>query len=185
MPTLCNSTNEKTTHPTQKPLELSRKFILASSNEGDLVIDPFGGSGTTYVICEQYNRRWYGCEIDEDYCSIIKERLQNPEQFASNRATMNAEKLMKRREKLRNEEDRHSEEETVETNVFYFMRETNELIHQACQQIQSLNDFFQLGQDCLPVVLEVTEFLFCEWLQISALCYPFFAGKLSLLATYQ
>ena len=39
------------------------------------------------------------------------------------------------------------------------MRETNELIHQACQQIQSLNDFFQLGQDCLPVVLEVTEFL--------------------------
>jgi site-specific DNA-methyltransferase (adenine-specific) len=122
MPTLCNSTNEKTAHPTQKPLELIRKFILASSNKGDLVIDPFGGSGTTYVICEQYNRRWYGCEIDEHYCSIIKERLLYPEQFTSDRATMNAEKLMNRREKLRNGEDKDPEDETVEQTLLFHER---------------------------------------------------------------
>ena len=114
--------NEKTTHPTQKPLELVRKFILASSNEEDLVIDPFGGSGTTYVICEQYNRRWSGCEIDEGYCDTIKERLLHPEQFTSTRTTMNTGKLMKRREKLRNGEDNDQEEETVEQTFLFYER---------------------------------------------------------------
>lgn len=123
MPTLCNKTNEKTSHPTQKPLELIRKFILASSNEGDLVIDPFGGSGTTYVVCEQYNRRWYGCEIDEDYCGIIKQRLLHPEQFTSDRTTMDAEKLMERREKLRSDKDILREEETPEQALLFHERD--------------------------------------------------------------
>ena len=123
MPTLCNRTNEKTSHPTQKPLELVRKFILASSNEGDLVIDPFGGSGTTYVVCEQYNRRWYGCEIDEDYCGIIKQRLLHPEQFTSDRITMDAEKLIQRREKLRSDEDILREEETPEQALLFHERD--------------------------------------------------------------
>ena len=122
IPTLCNGTDEKTAHPTQKPLELIRKFVLASSNEGDLVIDPFGGSGTTYVICEQYNRRWLGCEINTDYCSIIKERLQYPEQFASDQTTINTEKLMKRREKLRSGVDKDQEEETVEQVLLFHER---------------------------------------------------------------
>lgn len=52
IPTTCNGMGEKTPHPTQKPEELVRKFVLASSNEGDLVIDPFG-SGTTAVVAEQ------------------------------------------------------------------------------------------------------------------------------------
>ena len=124
MPTLCNTTNEKTTHPTQKPLELIRKFILASSNEGDLVIDPFGGSGTTYVICEKYNRRWFGCEIDENYCKIIKERLQHPEQFTSDRVTMNEEKLTQRREKLRSGKDKDDTEGA--TDQLAFIHERNQ-----------------------------------------------------------
>ena len=53
VPTTCNGMNEKTPHPTQKPEELVRKFVLASSKEGDLVIDPFSGSGTTLVVSEQ------------------------------------------------------------------------------------------------------------------------------------
>ena len=101
MPTLCNSTKEKTVHPTQKPEELVRKFVLASSNEGDWVIDPFGGSGTTYIVCERYNRRWLGCELDEEHCQLIKERLENPHDFSSERIKGNEQKIIKRREKLR------------------------------------------------------------------------------------
>ena len=101
MPTLCNSTKEKTVHPTQKPVELVRKFVLASSNEGDLVIDPFGGSGTTYIVCERYNRRWLGCELDQEHCQLIKERLANPQDFSSERIKGNEQKIIQRREKLR------------------------------------------------------------------------------------
>ena len=101
MPTLCNTTKEKTLHLTQKPEELIRKFILASSNERDLVIDPFGGSGTTYIVCERYNRRWLGCEISEEHCQIIKERLENPDEFSSERICGSERKIIKRREKLR------------------------------------------------------------------------------------
>lgn len=47
IPTTCNGMGEKTKHPTQKPEELLRKIVLSSSNEGDIVLDPFSGSGTT------------------------------------------------------------------------------------------------------------------------------------------
>jgi site-specific DNA-methyltransferase (adenine-specific) len=56
IPTTCNGMHEKTPHPTQKPEELLRKIVLASSNAGDLVIDPFLGSGTTAVVAEQVGR---------------------------------------------------------------------------------------------------------------------------------
>lgn len=101
MPTLCNSTKEKTVHPTQKPEELVRKFVLASSNEGDWAIDPFRGSGTTYIVCERYNRRWLGCELDKEHCQLIKERLENPHDFSSERIKGGEQKIIKRREKLR------------------------------------------------------------------------------------
>ena len=75
VPTTCNGMEERTEHPTQKPEELVRKFILASSNEGNLVIDPFSGSGTTAVVSEQLNRRWIGCEIDGRYNLWAIDRL--------------------------------------------------------------------------------------------------------------
>jgi site-specific DNA-methyltransferase (adenine-specific) len=56
VPTTCNGMHEKTPHPTQKPEELIRKFVLASSNPNDVVIDPFLGSGTTAVVSEQLKR---------------------------------------------------------------------------------------------------------------------------------
>jgi site-specific DNA-methyltransferase (adenine-specific) len=67
IPTTCNGMGEKTEHPTQKPEELLRKIILASSNPGDIVLDPFSGSGTTLVVSEQLGRKWIGCEMDEEY----------------------------------------------------------------------------------------------------------------------
>ena len=77
VPTTCNGMNEKTPHPTQKPEELVRKFVLASSKEGDLVIDPFSGSGTTLVVSEQLGRRWAGCEIDFEYNKWAIDRIEN------------------------------------------------------------------------------------------------------------
>ncbi len=76
IPTTCNGMHEKTPHPTQKPEELLRKLILASSNMGDLVVDPFLGSGTTAVVAEQLRRRWKGCDIVLDYCQWAAHRIE-------------------------------------------------------------------------------------------------------------
>jgi len=76
IPVTSNGMREKTPHPTQKPEELLRRLILASSCEGDLVIDPFVGSGTTLVCAEQLKRRWAGCEINQEYCQWASIRLQ-------------------------------------------------------------------------------------------------------------
>lgn len=76
VPTTCNGMGEKTPHPTQKPEELMRKLILASSNESDIVLDPFSGSGTTIVVSEQLNRKWIGCELSEDYNKWAIDRLE-------------------------------------------------------------------------------------------------------------
>ncbi|MCK9224064.1 MAG: site-specific DNA-methyltransferase [Candidatus Muirbacterium halophilum] len=77
IPTLCNGMNEKTPHPAQKPEALLRKIILASSNPGDLVIDPFSGSGTTIVVAEQLNRKWMGCDLSNEYNKWAINRLEN------------------------------------------------------------------------------------------------------------
>jgi site-specific DNA-methyltransferase (adenine-specific) len=79
VPVLSNGMAERTLHPTQKPEELLRKIILASSNLDDLVIDPFLGSGTTAVVAEQLGRRWMGCDISQEYCEWTVERLQRIE----------------------------------------------------------------------------------------------------------
>ena len=77
VPTTCNGMGEKTPHPTQKPEELLRKLILASSNENDLVIDPFSGSGTTIVVAEQLGRKWAGCDLSSEYNKWAIDRLEN------------------------------------------------------------------------------------------------------------
>ncbi|MFH0899118.1 MAG: site-specific DNA-methyltransferase, partial [Pseudomonadota bacterium] len=76
LPTTCNGMNEKTPHPTQKPEELLRKLVLASSNAGDLVVDPFSGSGTTLVVAEQLGRRWLGCDHTLEYNEWAIARLE-------------------------------------------------------------------------------------------------------------
>ncbi len=62
-------------HPTQKPFELLKRIILASSHEGDTVFDPFLGSGTTSVVAEYYGRNSIGIEKNKDYLEIIKRRM--------------------------------------------------------------------------------------------------------------
>ena len=77
VPTTCNGMGETTSHPTQKPEELVRKFVLASSSEGDIVLDPFSGSGTTLVVAEQLCRKWLGCEIEPEYNEWAINRLES------------------------------------------------------------------------------------------------------------
>ncbi len=66
---------EERYHPTQKPQKLLDRLILASSNEGDLVLDPFMGGGSTAMSCVANNRRYVGFEIDEEYYLQSLERL--------------------------------------------------------------------------------------------------------------
>lgn len=66
---------ENTDHPTQKPEKLVAKIILASSNAGDVVFDPFLGSGTTSVVAKKLGRRYVGVEVDELYCCLAEKRL--------------------------------------------------------------------------------------------------------------
>ncbi len=66
---------ERTGYPTQKPLELLRRIIAASSNEGDIVLDPFCGCATTCIAAEQLNRKWIGIDISVKAYDLVRERL--------------------------------------------------------------------------------------------------------------
>jgi len=63
-------------HSTQKPLKLIQQVILAASNKGDIVFDPFMGSGTTAVVAEALGRKWLGVERDEKYVKLARNRIQ-------------------------------------------------------------------------------------------------------------
>lgn len=66
---------ENTDHPTQKPEKLIAKMILASSNPGDVVLDPFLGSGTTSVVAKKLGRHYVGVEQEKLYCCLAQKRL--------------------------------------------------------------------------------------------------------------
>lgn len=70
---------ENTDHPTQKPEKLVAKAVLASSRPGDVVMDPFLGSGTTSVVAKKLGRRYVGIEIDKHYACIAEKRLEMAE----------------------------------------------------------------------------------------------------------
>lgn len=69
----CNANRQE--HPTQKPEGLIERMVSASTKEGDLVIDPFSGSGTTLRVCQQLNRNCIGIELNPQYVQLTKERL--------------------------------------------------------------------------------------------------------------
>ena len=70
---------ENTPHPTQKPEKLIAKLILASSNAGDVVLDPFLGSGTTSVTAKKLGRNYIGIEREKEYAAIAEKRLEDAE----------------------------------------------------------------------------------------------------------
>ena len=64
-------------HPTQKPESLLERIILSSSNENDVVLDPFNGSGTTGVVAKRLNRKYIGIDMDKDYLDLTLQRLND------------------------------------------------------------------------------------------------------------
>ena len=67
---------ENTDHPTQKPEKLYAKLVLASSRPGEVVFDPFLGSGTASVVAKKLGRHWCGIELNEEYCLLAEKRLE-------------------------------------------------------------------------------------------------------------
>jgi len=67
---------ENTDHPAQKPEKLFAKLVLASSNPGDIVLDPFVGSGTSAVVAKKLGRKFIGIECEAEYCAYTQKRLE-------------------------------------------------------------------------------------------------------------
>ena len=64
-------------HPTQKPLKLIQQVLLSASKKGDLVLDPFMGSGTTAVVAKALGRNWIGIEKEKKYVDLANNRISN------------------------------------------------------------------------------------------------------------
>lgn len=103
IPTISNKAWERYNHPTQKPVELLSRIILSSSNPDSIVVDPFGGSGTTYAVAEAFGRRWIGSELEEEYCMEMKRRLEDKAHISRIQSGSDQRKAVSRREKLRGE----------------------------------------------------------------------------------
>ena len=84
IPTLNSMAKERTGYPTQKPLALLDRIIRASSDEGDIVLDPFCGCATTCVAAERLNRQWVGIDISPSAEDIMKMRLTEEVDKTSN-----------------------------------------------------------------------------------------------------
>lgn len=69
--------HEKRVHPTQKPIKMLSEILQDFSKENEVIVDVFGGSGSTLIACEQLNRKCYMCELDPHYCDVIIQRWEN------------------------------------------------------------------------------------------------------------
>ena len=67
-------------HPTQKPLDLLRRIVLASTNKGDIVLDPFNGSGTTGLAAIANNRKYIGIDTEKSYLDLSIKRFSGLKQ---------------------------------------------------------------------------------------------------------
>lgn len=81
----CDKPTHSDLHPTMKPIRLISRFIYNNSEEGDIVADIFGGSGSTMIACEQLKRRCYMMELDPHYCDVIIDRW---EKFTGEKAVL-------------------------------------------------------------------------------------------------
>lgn len=93
IPVINSQAKERLGYPTQKPEALLERIIVASSNEGDLVLDPFCGCGTTVAVAEKLNRKWIGIDITTLAINLIKSRMHN--KFANKNIRINIDGLPK------------------------------------------------------------------------------------------
>ncbi len=90
VPSLKGSSKEKVGHPSQKPVKLIEMLVAAATREGDSVLDPFLGSGTTALVCQNLSRNFAGIEIEPKYIEIAKSRLEKPQADLFNQASISA-----------------------------------------------------------------------------------------------
>ena len=79
VPRVCGTFKERTLHPCQMPEAVLERIIRVSSNPGDLVLDPFAGSGTTLAVARRLGRRYLGIELSPEYAELVRERLASRE----------------------------------------------------------------------------------------------------------
>lgn len=120
----CNKNRKN--HPTQKPEALFERIILVSSNENDLILDPFAGSGTSLRVCQQINRKCIGIEINPDYIDMIQKRLS--ESFKG------FDSIDERMKRLPNDlNDSEIREEYLKNHIEWFLKNHNEEIENFSQ----------------------------------------------------
>jgi DNA modification methylase len=90
VPSLKGSSKEKVGHPSQKPIKLIEMLVMSATREGDPVLDPFLGSGTTALACQNLNRSFAGIEIEQKYIEIAESRLQKPQADLFNQISISA-----------------------------------------------------------------------------------------------
>jgi len=81
-------------HPTQKPIELLKRIILSTTEKGDLVLDPFNGSGTTGLVSKLYNRRYIGIDLEKTYLDLTLKRIKAIEPRITNQENLNCNILV-------------------------------------------------------------------------------------------
>ena len=125
----CNPNRQK--HPTQKPEGLMERMVLSSSNENQLVVDPFSGSGTTLRVCQQLDRNCIGFELNPEYVEMTNERLGK--QFAG------FDSIDERMERvpldLRDDEIR---EEYLENHIQWFLQHHNGSAEKFKESVQQM-----------------------------------------------
>ena len=131
---------ENTAHPTQKSEKLIAKIMLASSSEGNVIFDPFLGSGTTSVVAKKLKRNFIGIEVEKQYCVWAEQRLEmacdNPDiqgyvngvfwernsllEQNSARSGTNAAKSKRERKRKLEKQTQMIESENIQKNLFDF-----------------------------------------------------------------
>lgn len=123
----CNKNRKK--HPTQKPEGLYERMILASSNEGDTILDPFLGSGTLLRVCQQTNRNGIGIEINPEYVEMAKERLS--EEF------MGFDSIDERMQRVPNDlNDSKIRLEYIENHIKWFLNNHQDAIDSFLEEVK-------------------------------------------------
>ena len=124
----CNKNRKQ--HPTQKPEGLYERIIMASSNEGDLVVDPFLGSGTLLRVCQQTNRDGIGIDINPEFIEMSKDRLSEP--FGG------FDSIDERMKRVPNDlNDAQIRKEYIENHVHWFLKNHPDAISEFMEEVKA------------------------------------------------
>lgn len=124
----CQSGRQK--HPTQKPEALFERMILASTDEGDVVLDPFCGSGTSLRVCQQLKRRGVGIEINPEYVKMIQDRLSQP--------FVGFDSIDERMTRIPNDlNDLNIRGEYIKNHIIWFLKNHSDSIEEFMQDVRN------------------------------------------------